>query len=84
LIGNKEVEKETKKFNTYIRRCKYCGNLYEAYLNKYGKRPKSKVCEECKKEIYKKRTESILKTKKTIKEVKNEFCRVVDFPETFI
>lgn len=73
MIINENIKK-IKTFDYYLRHCKICGEIYKAYP-KNGKRTKSRICDSCKKTIFVKRNESILKTKQLIKEVEDEYNR---------
>lgn len=84
MIVLEENKRKTKTFDYYLRHCKCCGEIYKAYA-KDGCRPKSRMCNSCKEDVYKKRTEAIMKTKQLIMEVENEYNRELDFKsETFI
>lgn len=68
------VKEKYKRFKYYLRQCDVCDNLFKAY-SKNGKRPKGKLCPECKAIINKNRLQKIMETKLRVKELRNELAR---------
>jgi hypothetical protein len=75
MIG--DVKERINKFKYYLRQCDICDNIYKAY-SKNGRRPKGKLCLECKSIVNKNRLAKIIKTKLRIKEIREHELHKLD------
>ena len=68
------VQEKYKRFKYYLRQCSICDEIFKAY-SKNGRRPRLKLCPECKNIINKKRLAKIMETKTRLKELRDELSK---------
>lgn len=68
-------ESKYKRFEFYLRQCKECGDIFKAFSHN-GRRPKTRLCEKCKKECNNLRLKHIAETKLRNK-IQNELHKLV-------
>ena len=67
MIGLKQ--ERNNRFKHYLRWCCVCGELFKAFAH-HNKRPKTKLCPECKVIVNKNRLAKIMVTKNRLKEIR--------------
>lgn len=70
VIGEKSQLKYNR-FDHYLRQCRICCEIFKAYSHN-GKRPKTRLCEKCKKEINNRRLKLIIETKLKLKKLRED------------
>ena len=75
MIGNQEKFKKYNPFKYYLRQCRVCDEIFKAYSTT-RKRPKGKLCPQCKDKLNKERLALIIKTKQAVKKARNELKKL--------
>ena len=70
-----EEKEKYSKFKYYLRQCRICDNIFKAFSHN-GKRPKGRLCSDCKDKINKDRLKLIIKTKNKVKELRNDLIKL--------
>jgi hypothetical protein len=66
--------KKYTRFSYYLRQCRICNEIFKAYsLN--GRRPKTRLCPDCKDKINNQRLKTIMKTKLKLKEIRENVLK---------